>query len=134
MPTRTTTKRDNHMFLRIAIALQTAAVFVQAITAGLLLSSPYGGALHSAGSYTLFVVVVVHVVVAIVTWRPGGGSPRPILYAAGFLVITSAQVALGITHVKTLHIPLGVLLFGLSVLQLVWIWTGRRTHLAAASA
>lgn len=121
------------MFLRFAIALQTLVIFVQAITAGLLLSSPYGGGLHSAGSYTLFVVVVVHVVVAILTWRPGGGSPRPILYAVGFFVLTSAQIALGIAHVKTVHVPLGVLMFGMSVLQLVWIWTDRRTHLAATA-
>ncbi len=133
MPTRTTTKQGNLMFLRIAITLQTVAVFVQAITAGLLLSSPHGGALHSAGAYTAFVVTLAHLVVAILVWRPGGGSPRPILYAVGFLGLVLAQVALGIAHVKTLHVPLGVLMFGMSVLQLVWIWTGRRTHLAAAA-
>ncbi|WP_067175367.1 hypothetical protein [Microtetraspora niveoalba] len=126
MPTRTTTKQGNLMFLRVASALQTVAVFVQAITAGFLLSSPGDGAPHSAGAYTVFVVALVHLVVAILTWRPGGGSPAPILYAVGFLVLTLAQVALGIAHVKTLHVPLGVLMFGSSVLQLVWIWSGRR--------
>ncbi|GLX01263.1 hypothetical protein [Microtetraspora sp. NBRC 16547] len=133
MPTRTTTKQGNLMFLRIAITLQTVGVFVQAITAGLLLSSPNSAALHSAGAYGLFVVALLHLVVAILVWRPGGGSPRPILYAGGFLGLTLAQVALGIAQVKTLHIPLGVLMFGMSALQLVWIWTGRRTHLATAA-
>jgi hypothetical protein len=133
MPTRTTTKQANLMFLRVAITLQTAAVFVQAITAGLLLSSPGGGALHSAGAYALFIVTVLHLIVAILVWRPGSGSPRPILYAAGFFALTSAQVALGIAHVKTLHVPLGVLMFGTSVLQLVRIWTGRRAGPAAVA-
>lgn len=132
MPARTTTKPGNLMLLRAATTVQTVVVFVQAITAGLLLSARGHGAPHSAGAYTLFGVTVLHVIIAIMTWRPGGGSPRPILYAAGFLVLTLAQVALGIAHVKTLHIPLGVLMFGLSVLQLVWIWSGRRATDARA--
>ncbi|MEU6431397.1 hypothetical protein ABZ860_36340 [Microbispora sp. NPDC046973] len=127
MPTRTTMKQGNLMILRVASTVQTLTVFVQAITAGLLLSSPGNGALHSAGAYTVFVVTLVHLVVAILTWRPGGGSPGPILYAIGFVGLTLAQVALGIAHVKTLHVPLGVLMFGMSVLQMVWIWSGRRT-------
>ncbi|GAB3131917.1 hypothetical protein [Microbispora hainanensis] len=125
MPTGTT-KPGNLMLLRAATTAQTMVVFVQAITAGLLLSARGHGAPHSAGAYTLFGVTVLHLIVAILTWRPGGGSPRPALYAAGFLGLTLAQVALGIAHVKTLHIPLGVLMFGLSVLQLVWTWSGRR--------
>ncbi|MDP4502616.1 COX15/CtaA family protein [Nonomuraea turcica] len=103
-------------------------VFIQAITAGLLLSVPSGGVLHSAGAYTAFIVTLIHLIAATLAWRPGGGSPRPILYAAGFFGLVSAQVALGIAQVTALHIPLGVLLFGMSVLQLAWIRTGRRTH------
>ncbi|MEU8171383.1 hypothetical protein AB0C14_00765 [Microbispora hainanensis] len=132
MPARTTMKPGNLMLLRVAITAQTVVVFVQAITAGLLLSARGHMAPHSAGAYTLFGVTVLHVIIAIMAWRPGGGSPRPILYAAGFLVLTLAQVALGITHVKALHIPLGVLMFGLSVLQLVWIWSGRHATDARA--
>ncbi|MGW3466555.1 hypothetical protein ACWDE9_46685, partial [Streptomyces olivaceoviridis] len=49
---------------------------------------------------------------------PGGGSPRPVLHASGFLVLASAQVVLGIAHVPSLHVPLGVLMFGLSTLAL----------------
>ncbi|MFF3666047.1 hypothetical protein [Microtetraspora malaysiensis] len=127
------TKQGNLTFLRVAITVQTVAVFVQAITAGLLLSSPGGGALHKAGAYGVYFVVLVHVVAAIVGWRPGGGSPRPILYAVGYLVLASAQVALGIAGVKAVHVPLGVLMFGMSVLQLVWIRTGRRAYGAAAA-
>lgn len=120
------------MFLRIAIILQTVALFAAPITAGLLLSIPSGRTLHSISAYGVFTVAVLHLVTAILVWRPGGGSPRPILYAAGFLGLTLAQIALGIAEVKTLHVPLGVLLFGLSVLQLSRLSTGRRTDMAAA--
>ncbi|GII59521.1 hypothetical protein Pth03_79100 [Planotetraspora thailandica] len=121
------------MFLRVAITLQTLALFVQAITAGLLLSSPDAGTLHSVGAYTVFYVTLLHLITAILVWRPGGGSPRPILYAAGFFGLTLAQIALGIAHVKTVHVPLGVLMFGMSVLQLSRVWAARRTHVAAAA-
>ncbi|GAA2307349.1 hypothetical protein GCM10010149_66550 [Nonomuraea roseoviolacea subsp. roseoviolacea] len=119
------------MFLRVAIILQTLALFATPITAGLLLSTPNGHILHSASAYTVWTVTLLHLVVAILTWRPGGGSPRPILSAAGMFVLTSAQVALGIAHVKTVHVPLGVLLFGLSLLQLSRVPAGRRPHVAS---
>lgn len=105
-------------FLRVTIGLQTLATFLAPVTAGLLLTTPSGKALHSASAYTVFAVAVVHVVAAVLVWRPGGGSPKPILQAAVFLGLTLAQVALGIAHVKTVHVPLGVLLFGFSLLQL----------------
>jgi hypothetical protein len=120
------------MFLRVAITLQTLALFAAPITAGLLLSSPNGRALHSVSAYGVFTVAVLHLVTAILVWRPGGGSPRPILYAVGFLGLTLAQIALGIAHVKTLHVPLGVLMFGISVLQLSRVSASRRTQVAAA--
>jgi len=108
-------------FLRVTIALQTLAVFLAPVTAGLLLTTPGGHVLHSASAYTVFVVAMVHVVAAVLAWRPGGGSARPILHAAVFLVLVLTQVALGIAHVKTVHVPLGVLLFGISLLRLAQV-------------
>ncbi len=106
------------MFLRVAIILQTVALFTAPITAALLLSAPGGRTLHSVSAYGVFAAAVLSLVAAVLAWRPGGGSPKPILPAAVFLGLTLAQVALGIADVKTLHFPLGVLLFGMSVLQL----------------
>ncbi|MGW4406893.1 hypothetical protein ACWEJ6_22895 [Nonomuraea sp. NPDC004702] len=119
------------MLLRVAIILQTLALFAAPVTAGLLLSVPNGQPLHSAAAYTVFVVAVLHLVAAILAWRPGGGPPKPIMPAAGFLVLVSAQVALGIAHVTALHVPLGVLLFAGSVLQLSRVWTARSSDRAS---
>jgi heme A synthase len=105
-------------FLRVTIALQTLALFLAPITAGLLLTTPNGHVLHSASAYTVWGVAVVQVVAAVLAWRPGGGSPRGVLYAVVFMGLVTAQVVLGIAHVKTVHVPLGVLLFGISLLQL----------------
>ncbi|WP_206789314.1 hypothetical protein [Amycolatopsis sp. MtRt-6] len=106
------------IFLRLTMALQTLAVFLAPVTAGLLLTTPNGHVLHSASAYTVWIVAVVQVVAAVLAWRPGGGSPRVILYAGVFLGLVTAQVVLGIAHVTAVHVPLGVLLFGLSLVQL----------------
>ncbi|MEV0988263.1 hypothetical protein [Streptomyces sp. NPDC049949] len=113
-----TAERRTRTFLRASIALQTLAVFFQAATAGLLLSTSYGETLHGVGARVMYGASMLYVTAAVLAWRPGGGSPRPVLYASGFLALASAQVVLGIAHVPALHVPLGVLMFGLSVLAL----------------
>ncbi|MDK9500278.1 hypothetical protein QEZ40_005909 [Streptomyces katrae] len=105
-------------FMRIAAALQTAGVFFQAVTAGLLLSTEYGEALHGAGARGMYAASMLYALAAVLGWRPGGGPVGPVLYAAGMLVLASLQVVLGIAHVASVHVPLGVLMFGLSVLLL----------------
>lgn len=106
-------------FLQIAVGLQTLTIFLQAISAGLLLTSSYGETLHSAGARVMYGASMLYVIAAVLAWKPGGGSPRPIWYASGFLVLASVQVVLGIAHVPSVHLPLGVLMFGLSLLALV---------------
>ncbi|WP_412077465.1 hypothetical protein ACLF6K_23285 [Streptomyces xanthophaeus] len=127
MATQTTAVPGRVTFPQVAIALQTLALFFQAVTAGMLLSSSLGAVLHDAGSKVMYGASMLYVLAAILAWRPGGGSPRPILYASGFLVLASVQVALGIAHVPSLHVPLGILMFGLSVLALGQVLS---THLS----
>ncbi|MGQ7752392.1 hypothetical protein ACUN29_28555 [Streptomyces sp. WC2508] len=111
-------------FLRVAVALQTLTILLQAVSAGVLLSSSHGELLHGVGARVMYGASMLYVLAAVLAWRPGGGSPRPIAYASGFLVLASAQVVLGIAHVPSVHVPLGVLMFGLSVLVLARQYTG----------
>ncbi|MEV5597445.1 hypothetical protein [Streptomyces sp. NPDC052496] len=104
--------------LRITIALQTLTIFLQAVSAGLLLTSSYGATLHSVGARVMYGASMLYLLAAVLAWKPGGGSPRPVRHASGFLALASAQVVLGIAHVPSVHLPLGVLMFGLSVLAL----------------
>ncbi|RVX45876.1 hypothetical protein EDD27_8701 [Nonomuraea polychroma] len=104
--------------LRAVAALHVVALLFQAVTAGLLLSSPGGRALHMTSGVALVIIGLLHLVVAILVWRPGGGSPRFIAPAALLLVFTIVAAILGVAHVKTVHLPLGVLLFGGGVMQL----------------
>ncbi|SNT00278.1 hypothetical protein SAMN05216276_102194 [Streptosporangium subroseum] len=119
--------------LRVTIALQTAALLIQAITAGLLLSTPDGRMLHGASALAVAVTSLLHLGAAILVWRPGGGSARAILPAAMLLVFTLVQMVLGMAHMKALHVPIGVLMFGASVMQLVQIWSSPRPVAAVAA-
>ncbi|WP_326659050.1 hypothetical protein [Streptomyces sp. NBC_00385] len=115
----TTTAQRQFSFPQIAIALQTLTIFLQAISAGLLLTSSYGETLHSVGARVMYGASMLYVLAAVLAWKPGGGPARPIWYASGFLVLASVQVVLGIAHVPSVHLPLGVLMFGLSLVALV---------------
>ncbi|MFE1229490.1 hypothetical protein [Streptomyces sp. NPDC058745] len=115
----TATTPRGETFLKTTAALQTLALFFQASTAGLLLTSSRAYTLHDYGSKVMYGAAMLYVLATILAWRPGGGSPRPVLYSTGFLLLASAQVALGIAHVASLHVPLGVLMFALSTLALV---------------
>ncbi|MCX5398442.1 hypothetical protein [Streptomyces sp. NBC_00102] len=106
-------------FLRVAIALQTLTIFLQAVSAGLLLTASYGETLHSVGARVMYGASMLYVLAAVLAWKPGGGPVRPVWQATGFLVLASVQVVLGIAHVPSVHLPLGVLMFGLSLLALV---------------
>lgn len=125
MSTPATVERSKLTFLRVVISLQTLAVFVTAITAGLMLSS-LGGTPHSIAAYGVFAMALLHLVAALLAWRIGGVPPRPtMLYAVGFLVATLLQIALGVAGVPAVHVPLGVLMFGGSIFQLSQVLAGR---------
>ncbi|MFJ5122110.1 hypothetical protein [Kitasatospora sp. NPDC088548] len=94
------------------------APFLQAVSAGLLLTSSYGETLHGVGARVMYGASMLYVLAAVPAWKPGGGSPRPVWHASGFLVLASVQVVLGIAHIPAVQLPLGVLMFGLSVLAL----------------
>ncbi|MEH0626693.1 hypothetical protein [Streptomyces stelliscabiei] len=116
--TATVDGRRGSSFLRIAIALQTLTIFLQAVSAGLLLTSSYGETLHGVGARVMYGASMLYMLAAVLAWKPGGGPVRPVLHASGFLALASVQVVLGIAHVPSVHLPLGVLMFGLSLLAL----------------
>ncbi|MEV7910126.1 hypothetical protein [Streptomyces griseus] len=126
MTTRATTQHGSRgsqsshgfSFVRIAIALQTLTIFLQAVSSGLLMTTAYGEVLHSVGARVMYGASMLYVLAAVLAWKPVGGSPRPVLHASGFLALASVQVAVGIAHIPAVHLPLGVLMFGLSVLAL----------------
>ncbi|MEU2757867.1 hypothetical protein ACFYNV_25800 [Streptomyces albidoflavus] len=113
-----TTVRTRFSFLRTALALQALTIFVQAVSAGLLLSTGYGELLHGVGARVMYGASMLYLLAAVLAWKPGGGSPKAVWHASGFLVLASVQVVSGIAHLSSLHVPLGVLMFGASLAAL----------------
>ncbi|WP_418959590.1 hypothetical protein [Streptomyces tritici] len=132
MSTRTNGTKRGLTFTEVAVALQSLCLFFQAVTAGMLLNSSHGYLMHDVGSKVLYAATMLYLVAAVLAWRKGGGSSRPALYATGFLLLASAQVALGVAHVPSLHVPLGVVMFALSVLDLARALSSRPTPRPAA--
>jgi heme A synthase len=89
--------------------------------------------LHGVSALAVAVTSLLHLGAAILVWRPGGGSARANLPAAMLLVFTLVQMVLGMAHMKALHVPIGVLMFGASVMQLGQIWSSPRPVAAAAA-
>ncbi|TMR12437.1 hypothetical protein ETD85_58345 [Nonomuraea zeae] len=104
--------------LQAVVVLHVAALLFQAVTAGLLLSSPGGRALHETSGIALAIIGLAHLVAAILVWRPGGGRAAFVPPAALILVLTVVAAFLGMAGLKVLHLPLGVMLFGGGVMQL----------------
>ncbi|MEO3890627.1 hypothetical protein [Nonomuraea sp. B5E05] len=111
--------------LRAVVILHVVALLFQAVTAGMLLTSSGGRALHMTSGIALVAIGIIHLVAAILVWRPGRGPAAFVAPAALLLVLTVVAAILGELHMKTLHLPLGVLLFGAGVLQLTRVMPRR---------
>ncbi|WP_214324576.1 hypothetical protein [Nonomuraea sediminis] len=106
--------------------LNTLAVLVQAVSAGMLLSGG-GSGLHGTGALAVHVLGLIQLVTAVLLWRPGRGPGWPALAALVVLLAGFVQSALGGSGVVLVHVPLGMAIFGLSVWLLVWSYSPRRT-------
>ncbi|WP_336214011.1 hypothetical protein [Nonomuraea sp. LPB2021202275-12-8] len=104
--------------LRTVMALHVVAALFQSVTAGMLLSSADGRALHVASGLALAGIGAIHVLLSILVWRPGRGSPAFIPSAVILLAATAIAAMLGEAGIKELHLPLGVAIFGGTVVQL----------------
>jgi hypothetical protein len=110
------------MILRAAVTLQAVALLVQAVTAGRLLSSPDGRDAHAATAVIVTATVLLQLVAAALYWRPGRGNPRILVSSILQLPFVAAQFMLADAHNKLLHVPVGVLLFGFSMLLVGQVW------------
>lgn len=110
------------MFLRVAVTLQAVVLLLQALTAGRLLSSPDGRDAHAATAVMVMAAVLLQLVAAALFWRPGRGTPRYLVSSVLQLGFAMLQFALAETHNKLLHVPVGVLMFGFSMLLASQVW------------
>ena len=105
---------------RFAAVLLVVLVAAQAVIAGQHLFGTWGIGVHAALGNAVFALVVAVAVLAFL--RLDGGTRRAV--AVVMVAVVTAQIGLGYSARSSLgaaavHIPLGVLLFGAAVHQLV---------------
>lgn len=112
--------------LRCLVLLVTVLVLAQPVLAGLFVTGDVGMLeLHGITASFLVALVAFQTIAAILVWRPGRGPAWPILASGAAFVVVELQAGLGYARVVAAHIPLGVLLFGLSVALLIAVWSPR---------
>ncbi len=120
---------------RTLVALQAVAIFVQAITAGMVVAGRSGAKdLHGGTATLAFAFALLTVVAAILVWKPGGGSARTIVPSAVMLVLVVVQAVLGGEHQKLVHVPLGVALFGGVIVMVMRAWSRPGGSFAASAS
>ena len=112
-----------------ALVSRTAAgaiallVIAQATSAGTFLSGRrWALALHREMALTVISwLALLTVAAAVLAWRPGRHSGTPAVLSVVGLVGIGLQIAMGFARDLSVHLPLGVVLFGIYL----WIALGR---------
>jgi hypothetical protein len=112
--------------LRVLVLLTAVLVLLQPVSAGLFVTGDVGMlGMHSAGHIFIALVLMLQIVAAILVWRPGRGPSWPIWATVGLFFLVETQAGFGFARMLALHIPLGVLTFGLAVAMLIAAWSPR---------
>lgn len=104
------------------MALQAVALLVQGVLAGLALTGVGGSVigLHMAVGTMSLLLAVVQVGIALLIWWQGRGLAWLVAATVVFLVADGVQAFAGSAHLLTLHLPLGVALFGATIALSIW--------------
>ncbi|WP_283135099.1 hypothetical protein [Rhizohabitans arisaemae] len=112
--------------LRVLAMAVTLLALVQPVLAGLFVTGDVGMLdLHGMIASFLVVLAFLQIIASILAWRPGRGPAWPVSVSIGIFVVIELQAALGYARAIALHIPVGVLLFGLLVALLIAVWSPR---------
>jgi hypothetical protein len=107
--------------MRVVPGLLAAAVFAQAVLAGLFLDGGDGWrAWHAVnGMLVLPLLALGQVVLAVLAWRRGRAPGWLAAASGGLLLALLIQNVLGMTNQVAVHVPLGLAIFGLAGALLV---------------
>jgi len=114
--------------LRVLILLNGLAILAQALFAGLFLGGDKAMLdVHGTGALAVHVSGALLLIVAVLYWRPWRGSGFPALASLVLLLAGFVQSMTGGSGATSVHVPLGLAMFGLVVWLAVWsLWPARR--------
>lgn len=120
--------------LRILIALVALSILMQATTMGIYLSGQDGAlAVHRAGAMITATLVLIQAIVAVLFVVRGNGRRELAFTSVAMLVAVTIQVIVGFQHNTSLHVPLGVAIFGGVVRLSTWATSGEARRDAKAA-
>lgn len=121
--------------LRIIAVAAIVVILLQPVWAGLFITGQvsYLGA-HGGGAAVALLLVLLQCPAAVVRWRPGHGNAGPMLFSVVELVLVITQMSLGGTRALAVHLPLGVALFGASLLFARWACSAKAARRAGRVA
>ncbi|MCG5215541.1 hypothetical protein [Streptosporangium sp. KLBMP 9127] len=113
--------------IRLASTAHLAGVLGQAALAGLFVTGDANLLhWHEVNSINVRGLLLLQIVAAVLVRRPGRGPVWPAWLSGLLLVVEEMQAGLGYVRMLALHIPLGVVVFGVSAALTAWTWWGLR--------
>jgi hypothetical protein len=101
--------------------LNGLAILAQALFAGMFIGGDSAMKdVHGTGAFVVLVLGLVQLVVAVLYWRPWRGSGFPALLSLVLLLAGILQSITGGSGVTSVHVPLGMAMFGLVIWLTVW--------------
>lgn len=111
---------------RVLTLLTAGLVLLQPVWAGLFVTGDVRMlGMHSAGHVFISLTLILQIVAAVLVWRPGRGPSWPIWTTVGMFLLVGLQAGFGYARIIALHIPVGVLIFGLALVMLTSAWSPR---------
>ncbi|QKW48979.1 hypothetical protein [Streptomyces buecherae] len=128
-PARAARGRPPRFFglMRATTAFLAATLLVQGITAGRLMSGTDGSEVHHATGAFVTVALVLQTTAAVLAWRADRATARYLATTVVLLALTSVQFVVGGSGDLSLHVPLGVALFGAGAVLMTQVWSARTT-------
>ncbi|MFC3999612.1 hypothetical protein ACFOVU_27105 [Nocardiopsis sediminis] len=109
------------LLLRGTLIVATLQILAQAVLAGAFSTGDVRMLIvHANNGDFLTVVQLLTVIASVGLWWRGRGPAWPILLSVVLLVATEVQKYFGYVKNVLVHIPLGVLLFGATLVLLIW--------------
>ncbi len=109
--------------IRVTVTAHLVSVLAQGVTAGMFITGDVDLLrLHSINGEVASGLATLQFVAAILLWRPGRGAAWPIWPSLLLTLLEGIQHTTGLRRVLDLHVPLAMLIVGISAVMAVWAW------------
>lgn len=118
--------------VRGTVTAHMLSVLAQAMLAGMFITGDVDLLrMHAINGNVASVLSFFQLIAVILLWRPGRGRSWPIWPSLALFLLEGLEHATGLSRALHLHIPLAMVIFGISTAMTVWAW-GRAERVMVA--